>query len=1099
MRAQWRKGVRGLAYAAGGLVLLAIAGVLALPVLVDQPRAKAALQQRLAGLVQGEVTWDALDLRLLPFPHGTVAGLRLEIPQLLHLRATTVEAGLRWWPLLRGQVELSSLTAVGAQVRLEWKPREAAQPGVERTPDPVAAVRAAVGAAARALREFAPDTQLAIEQGSLDLRVSAWPALRAHALELRVRSTGARATLQLRGAGEHWKRLDFEASFDTAAQSGKARLQVEDLAVGAWLQRLPLPAGTSLTIAPLTLSAALESDGPQALAGRVEAGTRSIRAASGAWTFEAPAVTVKARARVEGPRALVELGEVNVDGARLLEGATDYDFATRDLLGRVAFDLEAGRALALARRTLRNGNADVLEEIQSASGRLGGTAQFAHEAGKWRASLQLGDGAPTLQLRRLPWPLVVRAGSAEWRPGAAHVSAVSGSLGQSSFSALAARLRLGDEPRLESASGAASLDLGEFYPWLRTQPALAEQTRHVAALEGVLEATLLKASGRLASPEAEARIVPRRVRVRADALPDVLTADGGSVRLTRKAAQFEDIALGVLDARARASGSATDLGTRDFRVRTRLADGGAGPLSVGWLLQRAKAPPQLELRTPLVFSAEQLDFGPGQRVDARARIQFDAQTALRAELSWQPGLLELRRLEVRDAEATSTSALRMEGRALQASFSGSMRGAVLAYFLKDAKRFSGRVAGELRFDADLDSLRDATVQGRLRGEGVDLAWLAQRPLLIERFAIDAGPDVMRIGEIAVRSGKDAVTLRGQLRRSEQGPVIDAAVETEGVVLDEWLGGFDKPDAAPAAAAQEPAAPAVKPAAAAADFQHWWPLPVTGRIALRAGYVQHAHLRIAPVALVLVLEPDRARLDVEQAQLCGMAVPFVLEARREAWSASARVAASKQPVNDIARCLTGEHLQITGEADLALELKAQGRGRDLVRNLEGTGRFEARDGRMQKFELVGNILAMLSIEDLATTAKDISEGAKGFRYRRIAGAGRLQGGVFTLQEGAFESPSASMAATGTVRLADGETKMTVLVAPFGRVDRVVRGIPIVGYVIGGTLTSIPVGVSGDIRSPTVVPLGPRAVTEEVLGVFQRTIKLPAKLADPPVSR
>jgi hypothetical protein len=264
-------------------------------------------------------------------------------------------------------------------------------------------------------------------------------------------------------------------------------------------------------------------------------------------------------------------------------------------------------------------------------------------------------------------------------------------------------------------------------------------------------------------------------------------------------------------------------------------------------------------------------------------------------------------------------------------------------------------------------------------------------------------------------------------------------------------------------------------------------------------VQHAHLRIAPVALVLVLEPDRARLDVEQAQLCGMAVPFVLEARREAWSASARVAASKQPVNDIARCLTGEHLQITGEADLALELKAQGRGRDLVRNLEGTGRFEARDGRMQKFELVGNILAMLSIEDLATTAKDISEGAKGFRYRRIAGAGRLQGGVFTLQEGAFESPSASMAATGTVRLADGETKMTVLVAPFGRVDRVVRGIPIVGYVIGGTLTSIPVGVSGDIRSPTVVPLGPRAVTEEVLGVFQRTIKLPAKLADPPLSR
>jgi hypothetical protein len=90
----------------------------------------------------------------------------------------------------------------------------------------------------------------------------------------------------------------------------------------------------------------------------------------------------------------------------------------------------------------------------------------------------------------------------------------------------------------------------------------------------------------------------------------------------------------------------------------------------------------------------------------------------------------------------------------------------------------------------------------------------------------------------------------------------------------------------------------------------------------------------------------------------------------------------------------------------------------------------------------------------------------------------------------------MVANGTIRIADGETQMTVLVAPFGRVDRLVRGIPIVGYVIGGTLTSIPVGVSGDIRSPLVVPLGPRAVTQELLGIFERTIKLPGQLAEPP---
>jgi len=41
-----------------------------------------------------------------------------------------------------------------------------------------------------------------------------------------------------------------------------------------------------------------------------------------------------------------------------------------------------------------------------------------------------------------------------------------------------------------------------------------------------------------------------------------------------------------------------------------------------------------------------------------------------------------------------------------------------------------------------------------------------------------------------------------------------------------------------------------------------------------------------------------------------------------------------------------------------------------------------------------------------------------------------------------------------------------------------------------LTSIPVGVSGDIRNPLVVPLGPRAVTSELTGILERTLKLPA---------
>ena len=101
----------------------------------------------------------------------------------------------------------------------------------------------------------------------------------------------------------------------------------------------------------------------------------------------------------------------------------------------------------------------------------------------------------------------------------------------------------------------------------------------------------------------------------------------------------------------------------------------------------------------------------------------------------------------------------------------------------------------------------------------------------------------------------------------------------------------------------------------------------------------------------------------------------------------------------------------------------------------------------------------------------------------------------MNQSAFDSDALGLVATGKVNLVDRRTGLTVLVAPFGRVDRLVRKLPIIGYVMGGTFTSIPVQVTGDIRDPLVVPLGPAAVTSELAGIFMRTLKLPAKILEP----
>jgi hypothetical protein len=154
----------------------------------------------------------------------------------------------------------------------------------------------------------------------------------------------------------------------------------------------------------------------------------------------------------------------------------------------------------------------------------------------------------------------------------------------------------------------------------------------------------------------------------------------------------------------------------------------------------------------------------------------------------------------------------------------------------------------------------------------------------------------------------------------------------------------------------------------------------------------------------------------------------------------------------------------------------------------------RDGKVTKFALLGNILSMRNVDALLEKGGPKLDDA-GFPYRTITLSGHFEEGRFIVEESAFNSDAVGLAATGWISMLDYQSRLSVLVAPFGRIDQLVRKVPILGYIIGGALTSVPVGVSGDIRDPRVVPLGPGAITSELVGIFERTLKLPGKLITP----
>jgi hypothetical protein len=224
-------------------------------------------------------------------------------------------------------------------------------------------------------------------------------------------------------------------------------------------------------------------------------------------------------------------------------------------------------------------------------------------------------------------------------------------------------------------------------------------------------------------------------------------------------------------------------------------------------------------------------------------------------------------------------------------------------------------------------------------------------------------------------------------------------------------------------------------------------------------------------------------------MCGVSFPMELEAVPEKLTAAAHITMKGQPLEKSVPCLTGGAVELTGNADLTAELKTEGRRPNLAQNLTGTVQAESRNGYVKKFALIGNILSLRNL----TSVSKMEE--SGFPYRSMTAKGQFQGGKFVLQEGFFDSSAVRLAAHGDIDLQGPGSKLTVLVGLLTNVDRVAGAIPIVGYVFGGSMTALPVSVTGDIRNPLVVPLGPRAITDSLLGIFERTLKLPGKLVVP----
>ena len=241
-RRMLRLPMKRLAYAAAAVILRAGLLVLIAPALVDTPAVRAEIQRRLDQALHGQVTWEALEVALFP-PRGELRQARIEIPGKLSAGAEEVDVYLRFWPLLFGRAEISSVTLQRPTIRLT-----APGGGREGPLDAMALYRSVAEPAASALKKFAPGMSLSLDQARVE--VGANFVLRD--LRARARTDGKGVELDVAAASSRWKRATSQARVEYADLSASGTVALDELAADP-------------DLAPATLHARVRTDGSTAM------------------------------------------------------------------------------------------------------------------------------------------------------------------------------------------------------------------------------------------------------------------------------------------------------------------------------------------------------------------------------------------------------------------------------------------------------------------------------------------------------------------------------------------------------------------------------------------------------------------------------------------------------------------------------------------------------------------------------------------------------------------------------------------------------------------------------------------------------------------
>jgi len=456
-----------------------------------------------------------------------------------------------------------------------------------------------------------------------------------------------------------------------------------------------------------------------------------------------------------------------------------------------------------------------------------------------------------------------------------------------------------------------------------------------------------------------------------------------------------------------------------------------------------------------------------------------------ADLVVNPDELIINKLIIKDRESNATCKLDYKNSTFKFYFKGNLNKTTLDNLMKDNKILGGWVKGDFHTNVLLDQPANSTAHGDLQVKDFAVTWQRALPVTINTLSLNAKDDNLHVELANLSLAGNRFDLKGDVNISSKGVVFDIKMSADEVNLDNLKKTLeknkknDRDQAGKSARSKK----------------------VQGVLKLKTEKLIYERLTWSPFYADISIKDSAATVTVTEAILCGIATPGTLKISPQEINIDVKPVVRNQGLQPTFYCLLDKSVKVDGNFNFQGSITTTQRvDETLLGSLNGGFNFDAGKGRFHtgRFHgLLSNIFSLLSITEIFR-GKMPDIGKEGFGYNSFKVKADIQNGKVILNEAIIDGTSMNIVGKGSIDLVNGQVDGTALVAPLKTVDAIVKKIPLVKDILGGSLVSIPISIKGSLEDPKVTVLSSTEVDSGLLGIMRRTLQLPVKIIEPAFS-